>query len=126
MTIETRHSALEHKKLQLKISALVLTTVAVIASMAAILVHERERIREIEAESAEIRQVRRAPRHQHGTPPHYPACHPRRKCHRLGRGRQHPLPHPPPAYRQPAASPEAPLPGVRPTETDRHPAHPLG
>ena len=32
---------------------------AVIASMAAILVHERERIREIEAESAEIRQVRR-------------------------------------------------------------------
>lgn len=31
---------------------------AVIASMAAILVHERERIREIEAESAEIRQVR--------------------------------------------------------------------
>ena len=45
--------------MQLKISALVLTTVAVIASMAAILVHERERIREIEAESAEIRQVRR-------------------------------------------------------------------
>lgn len=31
---------------------------AVIASMAVILVHERERIREIEAESAEIRQVR--------------------------------------------------------------------
>ena len=31
---------------------------AVIASMAAILVHERERVREIEAESAEIRQVR--------------------------------------------------------------------
>ena len=51
--------ALENKKLHLKISALVLTTVAVIASMAAILVHERERIREIEAESAEIRQVRR-------------------------------------------------------------------
>ena len=50
---------MEHKKLQLKISALILTTVAVIASMAAILVHERERIREIEAESAEIRQVRR-------------------------------------------------------------------
>lgn len=45
--------------MQLKISALVLTTVAVIASMAAILVHERQRIREIEAESAEIRQVRR-------------------------------------------------------------------
>ena len=33
--------------------------VAVIASMAAILVHERQRIREIEVESAEIRQVRR-------------------------------------------------------------------
>ena len=50
---------MEHKKLHLKISALVFTTVAVIISMAAILVHERERIREIEAESAEIRQVRR-------------------------------------------------------------------
>ena len=50
---------LESKKLYLKISALVFTMVAVIASMAAILVHERERIREIEAESAEIRQVRR-------------------------------------------------------------------
>ena len=50
---------LENKKLHLKISALILTTVAVIASMAAILVHERERIREIETESAEIRQVRR-------------------------------------------------------------------
>ena len=36
-----------------------LVLVAVIASMAAILVHERERIREIEAESVEIRQVRR-------------------------------------------------------------------
>ena len=32
---------------------------AVIASMAAIFVHERQRIRETEAESAEIRQVRR-------------------------------------------------------------------
>ena len=50
---------MEHKKLHLKISASVFTMVAVIASMAAILVHERERIREIEAESAEIRQVRR-------------------------------------------------------------------
>ena len=49
---------MENKKLHLKISALILTTVAVIASMAAILVHERKRIREIEAESAEIRQVR--------------------------------------------------------------------
>ena len=35
-----------------------LILVAVIASMAAILVHERKRIREIETESAEIRQVR--------------------------------------------------------------------
>ena len=50
---------MEHKKLHLKISALILTTVAVIASMTAILVHERERIREIKAESIEIRQVRR-------------------------------------------------------------------
>ena len=50
---------MENKKLHLKISALILTTVAVIASMAAILVHERQRIREIEAESAEIRQLRR-------------------------------------------------------------------
>ena len=33
--------------------------VAVIASMAAILVHERKRVRDIEAESVEIRQVRR-------------------------------------------------------------------
>ena len=46
--------------MHLKISALVLTTVAVIASMAAILVHERERIREIEAESAEIREAESA------------------------------------------------------------------
>ena len=42
MTIGTRHSTLEHRKLQLKISALVLTTVVVIAGMAAILVHERK------------------------------------------------------------------------------------
>ena len=45
--------------MHLKISALVFTMVAVIASMAAILVHERQRIREIEVESAEIRQVHR-------------------------------------------------------------------
>lgn len=50
---------LENKKLYLKISALVFTMVAVIASMAAILVHERQRIREIEAESTEIQDVRR-------------------------------------------------------------------
>lgn len=49
---------LENKKLHLKLSVLVFTTMAVIASMAAILVYERERIREIEAESVEIRQVR--------------------------------------------------------------------
>ena len=41
---------MENKKLHLKISALVLTTVAVIASMTATLVYKRERIREIEAE----------------------------------------------------------------------------
>ena len=45
--------------LQYKILFGYVILVAVIASMAAILVHERERIREIEAESAEIRQVRR-------------------------------------------------------------------
>lgn len=45
--------------LQVKIFTGYIILVAVIASMAAILVHERERIREIEAESAEIRQVRR-------------------------------------------------------------------
>lgn len=45
--------------LQAKILFGYIILVAVIASMAAILVHERERIREIEAESAEIRQVRR-------------------------------------------------------------------
>lgn len=45
--------------LQAKIFTGYIILVAVIASMAAILVHERERIREIEAESAEIRQVHR-------------------------------------------------------------------
>lgn len=52
-------SMLENKKLHLKLSVLVFTTMAVIASMAAIVVYERERIRKIEAESVEIRQVRR-------------------------------------------------------------------
>ena len=42
-----------------KVFASYLILVMVIASMTAILVHERERTREIEAESAEIRQVRR-------------------------------------------------------------------
>ena len=50
---------MENKKLQLKISALVFTMVAVIASMTAILVHERQRIREIESESTEIQDMRR-------------------------------------------------------------------
>ena len=43
--------------LRVKIVSGYLILLAVIGSMAAILVHERERIREIEAESAEIRQV---------------------------------------------------------------------
>lgn len=50
---------LENKKLHLELSVLVFTTMAVIASMAAIVVYERERIRKIEAESVEIQQVRR-------------------------------------------------------------------
>ena len=50
---------MKHTPLQYKILSGYITLVAVIASMAAILVHERERTREIEAESAEIRQVRR-------------------------------------------------------------------
>ena len=50
---------LDNKKLYLRISALLFTTVAVIISMTVILVHERKRTREIEAESAEIRQLRR-------------------------------------------------------------------
>ena len=50
---------MKHTPLQYKILSGYITLVAVVASMAAILVHERERIREIEVESAEIRQVRR-------------------------------------------------------------------
>lgn len=50
---------MENKKLHLKISVWVFMTVAVIGSMAAILVHERKRIREIEAGTETIRQVRR-------------------------------------------------------------------
>lgn len=46
-------------KLHIKIFILLFTAVAVISSMAAILVHERMRIKEIEYEAAEIRQVRR-------------------------------------------------------------------
>ena len=50
---------MENKKLHLKISVLALTTVAVICSMAAILVSERGRIKEIENETAGILQVQR-------------------------------------------------------------------
>ena len=46
-------------RLHIKIFILLFTAVAVISSMAAILVHERMRIKEIEYEAAEIRQVRR-------------------------------------------------------------------
>ena len=50
---------MENKKLHLKISALVFMTVAVIVSMASILVHERQRTREVEAEIGEIQKIRR-------------------------------------------------------------------
>lgn len=50
---------MENKKLHLKISALVFMTVAVIVSMASILVHERQRTREVEAEIGEIQEIRR-------------------------------------------------------------------
>ena len=42
-----------------KVLASYLILVVVIASMTTILLHERERVREIEADSVEIRQVRR-------------------------------------------------------------------
>ena len=47
------------QRLQLKIVFRYIMVLVIGISMAAILVHERERIKEIEAESAEIRQVRR-------------------------------------------------------------------
>ena len=50
---------MKNKRLHLIISVLAVITVAVIGSMAAILVYERHRIREIEAESAEVRQLHR-------------------------------------------------------------------
>ena len=50
---------MKNKRLHLIISVLAFITVAVIGSMTAILVYERQRIREIEAESAEIRQLHR-------------------------------------------------------------------
>ena len=46
-------------RLHFRISVLLLTTVAVIVSMAAILVHERGRIREIEAGTTDIRRLQR-------------------------------------------------------------------
>lgn len=46
-------------RLQTKILAGYLVLVAVICSMAAILVHERGRMREIEAETGEIQEIRR-------------------------------------------------------------------
>ena len=49
---------MRYMQLQHKIGLGYFLSLAIIASMAAILVHERERIKEIEAESAEIRQVR--------------------------------------------------------------------
>lgn len=98
--------------------------VVAIGSMAAILIHERKRIKKIEAESIEIRQVRRDINnaHRHIT-----------RLALLGEGVigwnkadfRH-LPCPPPAHRQPAASLEIPLHGVCAPGTDRHPAHPLG
>ena len=86
--------------------------VAVIIGMAAILVYERERIREIETESAEIRQLRRDINTAH------------RRITRLallGEGvigwDKADLLH----YRL-----ETPLSGVCAPGTDRHPAFPVG
>lgn len=50
---------MDKNRLHIKISVLLLTTVAVIVSMAAILVHERGRIREIEAGTTDIRRLQR-------------------------------------------------------------------
>lgn len=49
---------MENKKLYLKISLFLAVTVASIAAMAAILVYERQRMREIEAETADIQDIR--------------------------------------------------------------------
>ena len=49
----------QRMRLQTKILAGYLVLVAVICSMAAILVHERGRMREIEAETGEIQEIRR-------------------------------------------------------------------
>ena len=50
---------MEDKKLYMKVLALMAVTVVSIVSMAAILVHERGRMREIEAEAGEIQEIRR-------------------------------------------------------------------
>ena len=50
---------MEDKKLYMKVLALMAVTVVSIVSMAAILVHERGRMREIEAETGEIQEIRR-------------------------------------------------------------------
>ena len=50
---------IENMRLQQKVLYGYFTLVLIVANMAAILVHERQRIREIEAESAEIQQLRR-------------------------------------------------------------------
>ena len=50
---------MKHTPLKQNILSGYIILVAVICSMAAILVHERGRMREIEAESAEIQNVRR-------------------------------------------------------------------
>lgn len=111
-------------KLQTKILAGYLVLVAVICSMAAILVHERGRMREIEAETGEIQEIRRditvAQRNI------ITLANIGRRRHRLGRGGLPALPHPAAADGQPAASHEAPLQGFRAPGTDRHAPRPLG
>lgn len=49
---------MENKKLYLKMSVFVAVTVASITAMAAILVQERQRMREIEAETVKIQEIR--------------------------------------------------------------------
>ena len=106
---------MKHTPLKQNILSGYIILVAVICSMAAILVHERGRMREIEAESAEIQNVRRDINTAH------------RRITRLallGEGvigwDKADLLH------YPAASLETPLPGVCAPGTDRHPAFPVG
>lgn len=70
------------QRLQFKIAFGYIMVLVIGIVMVAILVHERERIREIEAESAENTGC--APRYQHRPPTYHPACHPRRERHRMG------------------------------------------